>query len=1540
MSEKATVAPQPQTMPAAAMALNKKADEMMVYEPLQAMPIQRKLSIGAVDDPLENEADAMADKIMRMPINVPFGRSIGHSIQRKCNHCEEEENDGIAQRKPQLSFIQKKQIDEKATINNIGGSKSNLSQTSIIQRRCNHCEEEENDGIAQRIPQLSFIQRKQIGQNTAINNISSVKESVFQVPFLQRKCSHCEAKEKLQRKPLMPFIQRKSSDSQSSTSESVSQSIQSSRGNGEALSGETKQFMEGRFGADFSGVTIHTDAQAANLSNSLNAQAFTVGQDIYFNSGKFSPNSNEGKHLLAHELTHTVQQDKSGSIKRKTGDISIYPSTTWSSVDESIQYLRYTMAVMGAPMDIVQVMVINGIKAQLYSIKGKENNAFEKKLIESYTIKPLNLPPYYLIGLANNKLAILGTQDIDNGTPEGITSDVLIGGNANTKDGKKIYDAVNKELTIPDWFTNDKDRKSFDSKVVNPGFAVIVMHGGGGVENVKPEEKAVTPPMPKWMGPYQEAMRKMIKEVQVAEPKSTDLPDTFSLYYSRNSQKWRASSTQPTTDPKKPLQVYFDIDEKDDKKEKFQEIRDKIRIRQLEGPTTPNKDSKPLDPALDWAYRMKLELDVKIAETRKSHPGEADLPDKTGIVTKEESPDTVYLKLSLYITTKDAEGNPASELKTGLLASPLVPHTNIDELFEAVKKATMAIRGNTIKAVNENPTTYKTVLVPFPATIEGLNIRDDYRSVTGAELEMYMNVNTSGAPGMDILSETQVHYRGIMYTWDVYRISEIIPPDDLNKMPKDWSERRKQLQGWFKNSKQLEKANPVLKEDLKIDMDTMGPEMLRFYREFGLTYGLKTSYDSTGTISMPKTEGEYVIYARALAEPSETTFRLPSEAFFTVNLIDGYKLAEGVRDERLNAMERIKKEIADEKDPEKKKDLQTKLEELEKQEKRTLLEGTDYNIQNQNDLIKLVSLLKSYYQQANATTRVTELIERASKRKEITDKQFDDLLKLWKYVETNELDKKPIDKLTKMITDAQKSVKQMGEMKERVNDFSDELKHYKIQPAPVVGLVSKVTGQVYPLLLTIGKGEDLMGRTHVRLVDVTTEETKGWYEGISDLSGDKGYEEAVKSAFEDFGHKCKYGEGYIAYRIPGTNARDHVESAPGTWEKVKRILSIVAAAAGIAALIIGTVLSGGLLGVVAGYIGIGAMVIGAGLAIDNIYDRAVNHRLHADVELAMDLLNIAGPVFQGIGAVAKLSQVATLKSLVNIAEATGDIAKGEKGVLSVAMLNKLGTIVRLQKTVMIIQKAEAITNIGLIAYKTSKDLSMVAEVYADDPKKVAVMQAEIMRNALLSGTFAVIALHSEFKIRNVDEIDALTNNLMKERDYESAMLKSGLKDAEGNWRDPKMEKFFLGKEKEDAANAAKVKAEEDANGTKPPTKPNEPPGGKHEPDQYEKDRKVNMKGHAETPDKQHDVEAYPDGSVGRCSATAGERCPILQLQFKETIQERPILKKELRALQEEIGNYGENVPKPRMEALAKMEQRMRLLDTVRQPPARHQKIML
>ena len=94
--------------------------------------------------------------------------------------------------------------------------------------------------------------------------------------------------------------------------------IASLSGGGIQLDPEIRSGMEQRFGADFSGVKIHSDSSATTLSNRLGAHAFTTGNDIFFNSGKYSPETLSGKHLLAHELTHTIQQGANSKLLNKS----------------------------------------------------------------------------------------------------------------------------------------------------------------------------------------------------------------------------------------------------------------------------------------------------------------------------------------------------------------------------------------------------------------------------------------------------------------------------------------------------------------------------------------------------------------------------------------------------------------------------------------------------------------------------------------------------------------------------------------------------------------------------------------------------------------------------------------------------------------------------------------------------------------------------------------------------------------------------------------------------------------------------------------------------------------------------------------------------------------------------------------------------------------------------------------------------------------------------------------------------------------------
>jgi hypothetical protein len=104
-------------------------------------------------------------------------------------------------------------------------------------------------------------------------------------------------------------IQRSGLD-RTSQDRSASRSVHPAMGSpGKSLDSDTRDFFEPRFGFDFSRVRVHADSRAASSARAINAQAYTAGNDVVFDEGRYAPDSVEGRQLLAHELMHVVQQD-------------------------------------------------------------------------------------------------------------------------------------------------------------------------------------------------------------------------------------------------------------------------------------------------------------------------------------------------------------------------------------------------------------------------------------------------------------------------------------------------------------------------------------------------------------------------------------------------------------------------------------------------------------------------------------------------------------------------------------------------------------------------------------------------------------------------------------------------------------------------------------------------------------------------------------------------------------------------------------------------------------------------------------------------------------------------------------------------------------------------------------------------------------------------------------------------------------------------------------------------------------------------------
>ncbi|HMK25328.1 MAG TPA: DUF4157 domain-containing protein [Chitinophagaceae bacterium] len=228
--------------------------------------IQAKLSVSSPDDPQEKEADAMADHVMRMPEPAAAPAA------------KEEEK------------LQKKEEDKKEE-----QVHAKLGSSPVmVQTKCESCEKEDKA----QAKLFRMIQRSEDGSSSSMDMTDGDSGSDYSVDRKHISLHHSDVVQRSGRGPpgsSIPF----------------DHSLSSSKGSGSALPGDTRQFMESRFNADFSGVRIHTGSYAESMSSQIHAQAFTHGNDIYFNAGKFSPSTSQGSTLLAHELTHTIQQGAS-----------------------------------------------------------------------------------------------------------------------------------------------------------------------------------------------------------------------------------------------------------------------------------------------------------------------------------------------------------------------------------------------------------------------------------------------------------------------------------------------------------------------------------------------------------------------------------------------------------------------------------------------------------------------------------------------------------------------------------------------------------------------------------------------------------------------------------------------------------------------------------------------------------------------------------------------------------------------------------------------------------------------------------------------------------------------------------------------------------------------------------------------------------------------------------------------------------------------------------------------------------------------------
>ncbi|XGW00354.1 MAG: DUF4157 domain-containing protein [Leptolyngbya sp. BL-A-14] len=162
------------------------------------------------------------------------------------------------------------------------------------------------------------LRRKSLEQSIQRQE-SSEEEELQMKPATSIQRQEMPEEEALQMKPA---IQRRTDVGGMAASTDLESSINQARGGGQSISNAIRQPMEQAFGADFSSVKVHTDSQSDQLSRSINAKAFTTKNDIFFSGGAYNPGDRGGQELLAHELTHVVQQGGASIQRKKTPSLT------------------------------------------------------------------------------------------------------------------------------------------------------------------------------------------------------------------------------------------------------------------------------------------------------------------------------------------------------------------------------------------------------------------------------------------------------------------------------------------------------------------------------------------------------------------------------------------------------------------------------------------------------------------------------------------------------------------------------------------------------------------------------------------------------------------------------------------------------------------------------------------------------------------------------------------------------------------------------------------------------------------------------------------------------------------------------------------------------------------------------------------------------------------------------------------------------------------------------------------------------------------
>ncbi len=1209
------------------------------------------------------------------------------------------------------------------------------------------------------------------------------------ISSVQRKCKECEEEERQ--------LQRKENSSEATVADTATENyISSLNSKGHSLTQGERSFFEPRFGYDLSDVQLHTNEEANKSAKNVNALAYTHGNNIVFAANQYQPNTDAGQRLMAHELTHVVQQNTNISrklVQCKTSEEDIGEIIEYDPQDDYEFKVSWAQAMSFGHAQIA--ILITGEFLDVYELSNKSNlRSFQIHLNVQRVWDFFDAIGYMETFLVNLPFAAFGFDT----TTFNIKPSLY--------EHKDHSPFTTKELNedyfnVAGWFSSSEDQSEFQNLVKGKNALVLISKG----PVIKVPAKTTEPKPQLWMETLNKDVKPLIEETKAKEPASIDLPDkNAKLYYDKKEGKWKLRAYQKQKGKEATHFVFVDLKEGDTKEKLLERTRQAIQkeiAKDNINNVTVDGQKQSVNPKFKWAYEWMQKLrEVIAADRRKSRGDVYNLPDAVSLAGSSVEPDNIYASISVFIDNRmaledvskiekdiekirlysdDISYTPTYgvgvTMKSGTIPMPLQEQLEPQQFLDIyIRPYTESLRNrySNQKTNKDASHEYTRVLKPYPAYIKPVNVRPDFQSVTGASQAFHMVVDITQTEGTGNIASL-VFFNPVYYKWRMYKVNDVLSADELNKFSADWEIKRVQLLTYFKERAQIN-TEPLQNEKAMAQRKVLEATFSNIAESKPMFYG-DSGLEPDGNFTLPDVPGDYLVYCSAQTDPFDDTIQIPSEAFLPIRLREGYELAhETLVKYRNPELTKLEKDLSETNDAAKQDQIKQKINTITST---ALRDTTDESkpgskIGDANERIRIAKKLEALFKEWDKDNDKSISNDLEFKLLLSKDEDGKALLELWSlgikrksgFVTYN---------LEKYIEQQNESIKGIQALHSRIEKFDDDIDYTKPIYTPNLILISDETGQEYQLISMLGYEKKSVGGERygrVVLIDVSTSDTQKIYYSDTFLDKETATEQdfinAAPQAFEDFAGTCKYGEGYIAYEVPAlATVHGLLSGECSTGQKFLNVLGKLALVAGIAALVLGTIATGGALGVVAAGLGAASAVIGAALSAKNISDRVTNHRFKFDVEFALDVINIVGPLAMGAGALARASKLGML----------------DRGIADIAQLSKLQGLVKLEQGIALYQKVEMGTNFILTNYKLLDDLNKINEMNIPEEQK-AVLREQLITNGLIGNLMFASSIAHEYS--GQPSVDAEINAKIMAVDltaYKEANIKSGIYTPEGEF---------------------------------------------------------------------------------------------------------------------------------------------------------------